>query len=133
MKNKRYYLTLAKDIARIIDFKKGENITVYDVESKTGIFYYAVLANAVSLPHIKTLEEEIIKQLKKEKNEYILHRDGIGSAQWKVLDYDGVVVHIFEPNTRDFYGLDKIYIDCKKIKWQKKLPIKKTKKGKSKK
>jgi ribosome-associated protein len=119
MKNKRYYLNLAKEIARIADSKKGENITVYDVESKTGIFYYAILINSLSSPHTKALEEEIITSLKKEKNEYILHRDGIKSPNWKVLDYDGVIVHIFEPSIRDFYGLDRIYLDCKKVKWQK--------------
>jgi len=131
MKNKRYYLNLAKEVAKIADLKKGENITIYDVESKTGIFYYAVLINTTSPPHTKAIEEEIITKLKKEKNEYLLHRDGIQSQIWKVLDYDGIVVHIFEPQTRDFYGLDKIYIDCKKIRWQKNT-TKKTKKAKKK-
>jgi ribosome-associated protein len=127
MKNKRYYLSLSKEIARIAFSKKGENITVYDVEAKTGIFYYAVLINSVSLPHLKTIEEEIITKMKKQKNEYIIHRDGIESPNWKVLDYGGVIVHIFEPNMRDFYGLDRIYIDCKKIRWQKRNFSKRTK------
>lgn len=119
MKDKKYYKKLAVEAARIIDSKKGEDIVVVDVESKTGLFYYAVIANAISSPHIKAVEEEIIKKFKTEFSEFLTHRDGIESNQWKVLDYNGIVIHILESQTRNFYALDKIYSDCKKIKWNK--------------
>ena len=120
MKDKKYYKKLAVEAARIIDSKKGENIVVLDVESKTGLYFYAVITTVISPPHIKSLEEEIIKKFKHIYNEYLLHRDGISSTQWKILDYGGVVIHLIDERSREFYGLDKIYSECKKIPWQKK-------------
>lgn len=128
MKDKKYYSKLAVESARIADLKKAENIIIYDVESKTGLYYYAVIMNALSAPHIKAIEEEIVTKFKREKNEYILYHDGILSTSWKALDYGGLVIHIFEPSTRDFYALDKIYSDCKKLKWEKKTQTLKSKK-----
>jgi ribosome-associated protein len=118
MKNKRYYLKLSRYAAIVARHKKAQNISIFDVESKTGLYYYAILMSALSTPHIRAIEEEISLKFKKEKNEYILHRDGIDSANWKVIDYGGIVIHIFEPETRDFFALDKIYSDCKKVKWE---------------
>lgn len=119
MKDKRYYKKLAIEGARIIDSKKGEKTVVLDVESKTGLYFYAIITTALSPQHITAIEEEVIKRFKHQYNEYLLHRDGISSTQWKVLDYGGVVIHIMDERSRDFYALDKIYSDCKKIKWQK--------------
>lgn len=131
MKDKKYYKKLAVEAARTIDFKKGEKITLLDVESKTGLYFYAVIATALSTPHISAIEEEVIKKFKHQYNEYLLHRDGISSTQWKVLDYGGVVIHLMDEKSRDFYGIDKIYSDCKNIAWQK--PQKKSKAKKDKK
>ncbi len=131
MKDKKYYKKLAVEAARIIDLKKGEKTVIFDVESKTGLFFYAVITTALSQPHINALEEEIIKKFKKEYNEYLLHRDGIKSNQWKVLDYGGVVIHIMDSNSREFYAIDKIYFDSKTVRWKPKKSAG-TKKKKSK-
>jgi len=133
MKDKKYYSKLAVEAARTADSKKAENITIYDVESKTGLYYYSLIMNALSSPHLKAIEEEIVTKFKREKNEYLLHRDGILSQNWKALDYGGLVIHIFASNTRDFYALDKIYSDCKKLKWEKKQIKKEKKEPKTKK
>ncbi len=118
MKDKKYYLNLAKEAAKILDGKKAENIVIYDVESKTGLYYYAIITNSLSSQHLEALEEEVVKRFKKDKEEYLLYRDGITSNLWKALDYGGLVIHIFEKETREFYGLDKIYNECKKVRWQ---------------
>ncbi|MBP7795464.1 MAG: ribosome silencing factor [Elusimicrobiales bacterium] len=124
MKDKKYYKKLAVDAARISDNKKAENTVIYDVETKTGLFYYAIITEGISSPQINAIEEEISKKFKTEKNEFLLHRDGVFSEEWKVLDYGGLVIHIFDKEKRDFYGIDKIYSDCEKVSW--KLKTKKT-------
>lgn len=121
MKDKKYYKKLAIETANLLDFKKAEDIVIYDTESKTGLFYYVIISTALSKPHIDALEEDISKKFKHEKNEYILHRDGIESNIWKVLDYGGIIIHIFDRETRDHYMLDKNYIECKTINWKKKV------------
>jgi len=124
MKDKKYYKKLAVDAARISDNKKAENTIIYDVETKTGLFYYAIITEGISSPQINAIEEEISKKFKNEMNEFLLHRDGVSSEKWKVLDYGGLVIHIFDKEKRDFYGIDRIYSDCKKVSW--KLKTKKT-------
>ncbi|MGC9070940.1 MAG: ribosome silencing factor [Elusimicrobiales bacterium] len=124
MKDKRYYRKLAIEAARIINSKKGENIVIFDVESKTGLFFYAIITTALSEPHINAIEEEIVKKFKREFNEYLIHRDGIESKQWKVLDYGGIVIHIMDSSSRDFYAIDRIYFDSKVISWKPKKRIK---------
>ncbi|MCX7641270.1 MAG: ribosome silencing factor [Elusimicrobiales bacterium] len=120
MKDKKYYKKIAVEIAKLIDAKKGENTILLDVESKTGLFYYALVTTILSNPHLNAIEEEIIKRMKQNFNEYTLHRDGVTSQQWKVLDYGGLVIHIMDEKSREFYAIDKIYSDCKKVRWEKK-------------
>ena len=118
MKNKNFYKKIAINIANIADSKKARDIFIYDIENKNPLFYFAILLTAESLPHMRAIEEEISIKMKKD-DLYISHRDGINSNQWKVLDYDGVIVHIFEERIREFYALDKVYSQTKKINWNK--------------
>lgn len=116
-RNQNFYKKLAVEAARIADSKKAENIEIYDAGGKNSLFYYTMLATAESAPQISAIEQEILFQLKRE-GAYSLHKDGMQSKSWKVLDYGGLVVHIFETQTREFYSLDRVYLDCKKVEWR---------------
>lgn len=129
-RDKNYYKKIAKKIAEIANSKKAENIVIYDTENRSSLFYYVVIATVESTPQAEAISEEIQQKLKKEKI-YLLYKDGINSKSWKVMDYGGVIVHIIEPETRDFYALDKIYYECKKLDWKEKEIKKQT--GRSKK
>ena len=63
-----------------------------------------------------------------------VHQDGIRGGPWAVLDYGGLMVHIFHEQTRQFYSLDRLWEDAKIMKWeqhtQKAIPLKKIKKKK---
>ncbi len=78
---------------------------------------------AESAPQMGAIEDAVSIQLK-QKGSYILYKDGPASKKWKVIDYGGIIVHIFEPITREFYSMDKVYHDFKKMKWEK-APVKK--------
>ena len=47
-----------------------------------------------------------------------VHRDGRNSAQWRVLDYGGLIVHIFHENARGFYSMERLWEDAVKVRWQ---------------
>ena len=114
---KQQYGKLAAKAAILADSKKAENIVIYDISKNSSVFYYAVIVTVQSLPQIKAVEEELITALKKD-GAYSEHRDGASSAKWRALDYGGFIVHIFEPETRLVYALDKLYSDCPVLKWK---------------
>lgn len=64
----------------------------------------------VSVPHIKSLADEVEEQMEKE-NIKILHKEGYNSARWILLDYGSVVIHIFHEEDRDFYNLERLWAD----------------------
>ena len=117
IKNQNFYKKLAVEAAKVADSKKAENITIYDAGTKSTLFYYVLIVTAASAPQISAIEQEILVQLKKD-GAFSLHKDGMQSKNWKVVGYGGLVVHIFETQTREFYSLDKIYADCKRIDWK---------------
>ncbi len=124
---KQQYAKLAVKAARLADDKKASDIVIYDVSRNSPLFYYAVLATAESTPQIKAVEEELIMSLKKE-GLYSQHKDGTSSAKWRALDYGGFIFHIFDPETRQLYALDKLYVSCQQLPWRevkKKATVKK--------
>ena len=101
---------LAQAIADILDNKKAKDVKVIKVGDKTIIADYFVLANGNTSTHVRSLADEVEFKLTQAGVEAIRH-DGGGGADWRVLDYASVIVHIFDREAREFYKLDKLYTD----------------------
>ena len=101
---------LAEAIATFIDNKRGDDIKVIDMQGKTDICDYMVLATAKSSTHVQALTGEVEYQMGRRKIDP-LHVEGRDNRMWHVLDYSHVLVHIFTKDTREFYNLDKLYGD----------------------
>ncbi|MEA3306535.1 MAG: ribosome silencing factor [Elusimicrobiota bacterium] len=131
MNQKKEFKKIAVLAAGIGGAKKASNIEVYELTEESSLAFYVVIMTAESYPQMNAIEDDISKQLK-QKGSYILYKDGPASKKWKVIDYGGIIVHIFEPLAREFYDLDKVYYDYKKVKWEKpaKKPVKKVVKKK---
>ena len=99
---------LAEAIATFIDNKRGDDIKIIDMEGKTDICDYMVLATANSSTHVQALAGEVEYQMGRRKVDPI-HVEGRDNRTWNVLDYSHVLVHIFTKDTREFYNLDKLY------------------------
>lgn len=108
---------IAVAAARAGDSKKASPVTVFDLAGKSPLADYAVLLVAESAPQLDAIEEEVQIKLKQE-GIYCLHRDGMRSKNWKVLDYGGVLVHIYEGKAAEFYAIDKVYDGCKTVEWE---------------
>jgi ribosome-associated protein len=116
--NRNKFRKLAATAARLADSKKASDIRIYDIADKSDAAYFALVSTVESQPQMRAVEDEISVGLKRDEGLFVLHRDGLMSRTWKVMDYGGLVVHIFEPSARAFYALDRLYDGCAAVDWQ---------------
>lgn len=107
-------LELVKKIVSVLDEKKAEDIQVIRVGDLTILGEYFVIADGTNTTHVKSLVDEVEYQTKQiGRNPSRIEKDT--SANWIVLDYSDVVVHIFYKETREFYGLERLWSDGEQI------------------
>ena len=104
-------LELATAIAKAMDSKKGTDIRVLKVEDLTILTDYFVIGTGNSSTHVKALADEVEYQLS-QAGVSVLRREGTEGRNWILLDYGVVIVHIFYPDTRDFYDLEHLWADA---------------------
>lgn len=129
--NKLRFKNIAVAAARLADGKKAEAVSVYDMAGRSELADYVVVVTVDNPSHLDAVDDEITINLKKE-GLYALYRDGMKSKNWKVLDYGGIIVHIFEKQAREFYSFDKVYAGYSAIKWEEKQAAKEARQSGSK-
>ena len=95
---------------KAIDSKRGENIRIIKIDELTVIADYFVIANGSSSTQVKALADEVEFKLSQAGLEP-RRTEGYQGANWIVLDYIDVVIHIFHKETRDFYDLERLWQD----------------------
>ncbi len=103
-------LTLAEFIVAILDSKKARDIKLLHVEAQTVITDYFVICTGTSRTQVRALADEIEYKL----SAYQVapsHTEGADTGVWVLQDYGSVIVHIFNTESREFYKLDKLYLD----------------------
>lgn len=101
---------LAEAVALFLDNKRGREIKIINMNGKTDICDYMVLATGTSNTHVQTLGGEVEYEMSRRGIEP-LHTEGRDGNTWMVLDYAHVMVHVFTRENREFYNLDKLYGD----------------------
>lgn len=112
---------LNKAIIDIIEDKKGENISLIDLTKVDGtICNYFIVCEAQSTTQVNAISNEIEDKMAELHKEKALRIQGRETNLWIVMDYGDIFVHIFERETRDFYGLDAFWSESPttKIKTQ---------------
>lgn len=104
---------IAESIVKILDKKLARDIKLLRVE-KTIIANYFVICTGGSVTQIKALAGEVEDRLL-DSGLPVRHIDGFSGGTWIALDYSSVIVHIFSPEKRDFYRLDKLWDDAEEI------------------
>lgn len=107
-------LSIAEEIVRVLDMKKGSNIKLLHVTEKTTLADYFVICGGNSSTQVKGLCDEV---------EYKLglngitpaHVEGHDSASWILMDYHSVIVHVFTPDAREFYNLEKHWAEAEQV------------------
>jgi ribosome-associated protein len=94
--------------------KRAQALQVLDLAALSGIADYFVLCTGSSTTHVETIAAAIAAALKAEGYR-ARHREGVAASGWLLLDYGDVVVHIFLPETRAFYALDRLWGDAPEV------------------
>ncbi|MCQ2204175.1 MAG: ribosome silencing factor [Bacteroidales bacterium] len=93
---------------------KGKGITVMDLrEVDSSVCDYFVICEGNSSTHVSSLADSIEDKVREEVGEKPYHIEGRQNAQWVLMDYYNVVVHIFQKEARAFYSLETLWDDAK--------------------
>ena len=95
-------------IEKILDNNKAQNIISINLKNKSYIADYMIIASGTSSRHLQALSEILVSELKKiGLNNCRI--EGKESNEWKLVDTQDVIVHIFHPEKREFYDLEKMW------------------------
>ena len=99
---------LKKIVLKTLDSNKALDIVTIDLANKSSIADYMIIASGTSSRHIQALSEQVLEQF---KNNGIINCkiEGSESSDWKLIDGIDLIVHIFNPEKRTFYELEKMW------------------------
>ncbi len=100
-------------IITAIEDKKGENIVTIEIgKIDNAITEYFIICNAQSNTQVNAISDGIEKDVRKNLKERPWHTEGRQNAQWIVMDYSSIIVHIFQTPYREFYKLEELWADA---------------------
>ncbi|MBX7147151.1 MAG: ribosome silencing factor [Alphaproteobacteria bacterium] len=99
---------LIKIITSCLEDNKAENITIIDLIGKTSIADFMVVANGTSTRHLISMADHLAVKLKG-IHIFPVHIEGKDKAEWILIDAKDVIIHLFRPDTRNFYNLEKMW------------------------
>lgn len=105
---------MLEKIVKTLDRKKAQSIKVIKVSNLTILADYFVIANGGSTTQTKSLADEVDFQLSQEGVEPT-RREGYSTANWIILDYSDIIVHIFHKEARDYYQLERLWADGEEV------------------
>ena len=106
-------VTLHQALAAIHDLKASE-VVVLDLRGLTDATDYFVIASGTSDAHVRGLAESVIEKLGR-AGQRVHHIEGLTGGRWVLLDFVDFVVHLFHPETRAFYQLERLWDDAPEL------------------
>lgn len=106
---------MAKVIVNALEDKKGANIRVIDITNVSVIADYFIIADGSNKNQVQALADNVSEELYKNFKVDPKHIEGYSTGGWILMDYNDVIVHIFDSENRLFYDLERIWRDGKVI------------------
>ena len=94
-----------------LDEHKATDIKVLEVSSITSLADYFLIASGNSANQVRSLSDYVEEALAKE-GKHPLRHEGYAAGDWITLDYGDVLIHVFRRETRDFYDLERLWVDA---------------------
>ncbi len=95
-------------VVKTLDINKAQNIVIIDLKDKSSMADYMIIASGTSSRHIQSLSEQVLEKLK-DKGINDSKIEGKESSEWKLVDGIDIIIHIFHPEKRRFYELEKMW------------------------
>lgn len=108
----------ARTAARAASAKGGDDTVIIDVAAVLAITDAFVITSGRNNRQVKTIAEEVEARLKADGGIAPLRVEGLSDAQWILLDYGDLVVHVFLEETRRYYDLERLWSDVPRIAWE---------------
>jgi len=99
---------IKKIIEKVLDNNKAQKIVIINLKNKSYIADYMIVASGTSSRHLQSLSENLVSELKK-LGINGCRIEGKDSTDWKLVDAHDVIVHLFHPDKREFYDLEKMW------------------------
>lgn len=109
---------IAKDVAKTISDKKCEDVLILDLESLSSISDFFIIATTDSTPKMRAVIDDINKYFKPTKRKPLNEIGRETDQQWTLLDYGFMVVHLFTPEGRAYYELEKLWDEAPTIEFE---------------
>lgn len=103
--------------ARTADENKGKDTVILDMRGITPLYDFFILTTGISRRQIHTLAEETDAALRSVGDER-LTIEGYEASRWVVQDYGDLVVHVFDPETREYFALEDLWADAPRVDWR---------------
>ncbi len=100
-----------KKIVKLLDSKKALDIRAINIAGPSALTDYFVICSASNIPHVQSLCDDVEEMMSKELGIEPRRIEGYQSANWVLLDFNDIIVHIFYKESRQYYALDKLWSD----------------------
>lgn len=95
--------------------KKAIKLTALDLREITSFTEFFIIAGGLNQRQAQAIADEIQEQLKKQLQVKAIRIEGYAGGEWILMDYGDFVVHIFEKEAREFYDLERLWLDARKV------------------
>ena len=97
---------------------KASDVIVLDVGDVLSIAGYFVVAGTSNPRQVRAVVDEVEAKVKSELGRSPVRTEGVREQQWTLIDYGDVVVHVFLESVREFYEIERLYMDSPRVDWQ---------------
>jgi len=108
-------LKLALTAARVAEENRGRDILILDMRELTSVFDYFVIATGASVRQLHAISDEIELVVKNSLGDRKIGREGYTEGGWVLIDYGDVIIHLFDDKSRDYYGLEDLWGDARRV------------------
>ena len=108
-------LQLALAAAQVAIDNRGRDLVILDMRELTPMFDYFVIATGASRRQMHAISEEIDHHLEVNLGDHRLGIEGFTDGRWILLDYGDVVIHLFDEEARDYYGLEQLWSRARRV------------------
>jgi ribosome-associated protein len=114
---------LALTAARVAEENRGRDIVILDMRELTPVFDYFVLATGSSVRQLHAISDEIELVVRNTLGDRKLGLEGYTEGGWVLIDFGDVVVHLFDDKSREYYGLEDLWSDARRVPFTPELSV----------